>query len=88
MKPGYNADSKIYYAGPEIVPADHIKLLDEMLQEFCFATPGDRANFLGLLLTPLLMPMYLFDDHPVFRIAISLQTSQAQVMSCSHRKTY
>jgi hypothetical protein len=65
--PGYDSASGfLFLPGPGVdvpaVPERPIKrdveragdLLLDMVQDFPFATPSDRANYLGLLLTPLL----------------------------------
>jgi hypothetical protein len=53
--PGYDPKSGIFYAGPAIEPRSSTEHLDRLLAEFCFAQPGDRTNYLGLLLTNLLV---------------------------------
>jgi hypothetical protein len=59
VKPGFNSDSGIYYAGKEIVPRDDCSYLNTLLRDFCFRTDADRTNYIGLLLTTLLMPQFI-----------------------------
>ncbi|HEY4313617.1 MAG TPA: hypothetical protein VGN12_29460 [Pirellulales bacterium] len=59
VTPGYDSQSGIYYAGPTVEPRDDTKQLDALLSDFCFKSPGDRTNYLGLLLTPLLVPRFI-----------------------------
>jgi hypothetical protein len=58
-KPGFNPDSGIYFDGSIIAPADDTKHLDDLLQDFCFKSPGDRTNYIGMLLTPLLVSKFI-----------------------------
>lgn len=58
-KPGYDLDTGTYYAGPEIVPAAETTHLDTMLAEFCFRSPADRTNYIGMLLTVVLMSRFV-----------------------------
>ena len=32
---------------------------DTLLRDFCFHTPADRTNFLGILLTAILIPQFI-----------------------------
>ncbi|VTU02483.1 Putative DNA-directed DNA polymerase OS=Corynebacterium genitalium ATCC 33030 GN=HMPREF0291_11989 PE=3 SV=1 [Gemmataceae bacterium] len=57
--PGYDADSGIYNAGPAVEPCDTTEHLDRLLADFCFRTPGDRTNYVGVLLTALLVPRFI-----------------------------
>jgi len=59
IAPGYDPGSSIYYAGPEVVPLEGTEHLQTLLKDFCFQTPGDRTNYLGMLLTTLLMPRFI-----------------------------
>jgi hypothetical protein len=59
VAPGYDAQSEIYYAGPEIEVRPDTEHLDRLLREFCFQTPGDRTNYIGMLLTALLVPRFI-----------------------------
>ena len=68
--PGYDASSGIYYAGPAVKVRDGTEHLDTLLQDFCFKTVADRTNYLGILLTALLVlrfvgckPAVLFDGN-------------------------
>lgn len=56
---GFDADSGIYYDGQPITPADDTKHLDELLQDFCFKAPGDRTNYIGMLLTCLMISKFI-----------------------------
>ena len=57
--PGYDRRSGIYYAGP-LVPVRHgTTHLDTLLRDFCFRTPGDRTNYIAMLLTALLVPHFM-----------------------------
>ena len=58
--PGYDPESKIYYAGPKITPITTTENLDAMLSGFCFRNPtADRTNYLGMLLTSLLVVKFI-----------------------------
>jgi hypothetical protein len=57
--PGYDPASGIYSAAPPVSPRDGTARLDVLLKDFCFVTPGDRTNYLGFLLTILLMPRFI-----------------------------
>ena len=56
LSPGYDAKSGIYYAGPTVACREGTEHLDTLLYDFCFKTPADRTNYLGILLTTLLVP--------------------------------
>lgn len=56
---GFNAPSGIFYAGSEIKPAESTELLDELLVDFCWRSPADRTNYVGLLLTALMILRFL-----------------------------
>jgi hypothetical protein len=57
--PGFDRDTGIYYAGDTIQSQPGTEHLDRLLQDFCFKTPGDRTNYIGLLLTTVLMPRFI-----------------------------
>ncbi|MFH1919274.1 MAG: hypothetical protein ABIP48_05215, partial [Planctomycetota bacterium] len=59
VAPGFDPQSGIYYAGPTVEARNGTEHLDTMLQDFCFKTPADRTNYLGMLLTAILMPRFL-----------------------------
>ena len=59
VAPGFDAQSGIYYAGPEVAPRPGTEHLDTLLREFCFKRPADRTNYLGMLLTAVLMPRFI-----------------------------
>lgn len=54
-RPGFDAESGIYYAGPAIPQRDTTEHLDQLLRGFCWKAPCDRTNFLGVLITVLLV---------------------------------
>lgn len=57
--PGYDPASEIYYAGPEVASRDDTHHLDRLLRDFCFKTHGDRTNYIGMLLTAILVPRFI-----------------------------
>ncbi|MBP3954868.1 hypothetical protein J8F10_06175 [Gemmata sp. G18] len=57
--PGFDPASGIYYAGPAIEPRAGTSCLDALLADFCFRAPGDRTNYVGVLLTTVLMPRFV-----------------------------
>lgn len=59
MEPGFDAASGIYYAGPRVEPRDGTEHLDALLRDFCFKTPADRTNYIGMLLTIVLVPRFI-----------------------------
>jgi hypothetical protein len=59
VPPGYDPASGIYYAGPEVPPRSGTAHLDKLLREFCFKSAADRTNYLGMLLTTLLIPRFI-----------------------------
>ncbi|QDU44598.1 hypothetical protein Mal52_30830 [Symmachiella dynata] len=59
VAPGFDAPTGIYYAGPPIDIRQGTKHLDHLLSDFCFKSIGDRTNFLGVLLTTLLVPRFI-----------------------------
>lgn len=59
VSPGYDTKSRIYYAGPPVEIRDDTSKLDTLLHDFCFATEGDRSNFVGMLLTAIVMPQFI-----------------------------
>lgn len=61
-KPGLS--NGIYYSGVEIEPVDGTQCLDEMLADFCFHSPADQTNFIGMLLTCVLMPHFALVEKP------------------------
>ncbi|MCZ2342032.1 MAG: hypothetical protein LC104_09590 [Bacteroidales bacterium] len=56
---GYDRESEIYSAGPAVASQNGTTHLDALFQDFCFRTPGDRSNYIGILLTALLMPHFI-----------------------------
>ncbi|MHC2066135.1 hypothetical protein ACYFX5_01560 [Bremerella sp. T1] len=59
VAPGYDPKSKIFYAGPEVTSRRGTRHLDALLRDFCFKTPGDRTNYIGMLLTTVLTPHFI-----------------------------
>jgi hypothetical protein len=59
LEPGYDPQSRIYYAGPLIRPRSDTSYLDVLLKDFCFQTEGDRTNYLAVLLTAVLIPHFI-----------------------------
>lgn len=59
VSPGYDPKSKIYYAGPLITPRSDTAHLDKLLSGFCWKAPGDRTNYLGMLLTTVLVSQFI-----------------------------
>ena len=56
---GFDAPSGIFYAGPAIKARDDTQHLDALLKDFCFQEPADRTNYLGVLLTAILIPRFI-----------------------------
>ena len=59
VAPGFDPKSGIYYAGPAVEAGNSTEHLDTLLQDFCFKTPADRTNYLGMLLTAILVPRFI-----------------------------
>ena len=59
VAPGFDAPSGIYYAGPAVAARGETEHLDALLKDFCFKSPADRTNYLGVLLTAMLMPRFI-----------------------------
>ena len=59
VKPGFDIPSRIYYAGPAIKPVEGTVHLDALLREFCWKQPADRTNYIGILLTSLLVSRFI-----------------------------
>jgi hypothetical protein len=59
VEPGYDRSSEVYYCGPKVTAREGTEYLDRMLQDFCFKSPSDRTNYLGFLLTTLLVPRFI-----------------------------
>jgi len=56
---GYDSRSCIYYAGPPVIAQDSTRHLDALLHDFCFKKPADRTNYIGMLLTVVLVPHFI-----------------------------
>ncbi|WP_435279282.1 bifunctional DNA primase/polymerase [Streptomyces sp. 1222.5] len=68
QEPGYDSGTGLFYAPqisvpqipnvPDIIDVQHARefVFDYVLGDFPWATPGDRANFIALLLSPILRP--------------------------------
>jgi hypothetical protein len=59
VQPGFDRDSGCYYAGPKVEPRDGTEHLDALLADFCWRSPGDRTNYVGMLLTTLLVGKFI-----------------------------
>lgn len=59
VAPGFDQNSGIYYAGPAVEPRHDTLHIDALLRDFCFKSPGDRTNYLGMLITTLLIPRFI-----------------------------
>lgn len=59
VQPGYDASTKIYYAGQPVQAIEGTECLDQLLFDFCFKSPADRSNYLGMLLTVVLIPHFI-----------------------------
>lgn len=59
VAPGFDAASGIYYAGQVAAPRAGTQHLDDLLQDFCFKSLADRTNYVGLLLTAVLIPRFI-----------------------------
>ena len=55
VEPGYDRETGIFFAGEPIVPSSGTEHLDALLRDFCFRSPADRSNYLGILLTIFLV---------------------------------
>jgi len=49
--PGFDPDSGVYYAGEAVHPKSGTSAIDELLSEVCFKDEASRVNFIGMLLT-------------------------------------
>jgi hypothetical protein len=59
VSPGFDPQSGFYYAGPNIEPVEGTKHLDTLLRDFCWRKPTDRTNYIGILLTGLLVSRFI-----------------------------
>ncbi|WP_339907188.1 hypothetical protein [Symmachiella dynata] len=59
ITPGFDKPTGFYYAGPEISVREGTEYLDKLLHDFCFKTVADRTNFIGMLMTILLVPRFI-----------------------------
>ena len=59
VAPGHDPQSGIFYAGPAAQIRNDTDHLDALLRDFCFKTPGDRTNYIGMLLTAILVPRFI-----------------------------
>lgn len=59
VAPGFDAQSGIFYTGQVVEPRNGTPHLDALLQDFCFKSPADRTNYIGVLLTSVLIPHFI-----------------------------
>lgn len=59
VAPGYDPPSQIFYAGEPIERCQGTEHLDALLRDFCFKSPSDRTNYIGLLLTTILIGRFI-----------------------------
>lgn len=59
LAPGFDQASGIYYAGPAVEPRDDTTHLDALLRDFCFKSPSDRTNYIGMLITIVLIARFI-----------------------------
>ncbi len=59
VSPGFDPQSGFFYAGPHIEPVEGTKHLDALLRDFCWRKPADRTNYIGILLTGLLVSRFI-----------------------------
>ncbi len=59
VKPGFDVQSGFYYAGPPIEPLEGTHHMDSLLRDFCWKKPADRTNYIGILLTSLLVSRFI-----------------------------
>lgn len=59
VAPGFDGQSGIYYAGPAVKVFNSTSHLDALLRDFCFKSPADRTNYIGMLLTALSVPRFI-----------------------------
>ena len=59
IAPGFDKETGIYYSGTEIEPRSDTKHIDALLGDFCFKTPGDRTNYIGMMVTMVLIPRFI-----------------------------
>lgn len=82
--PGYHSESKVYYDGETIIPDSLHTILDELLSEFCFAEDADKVNFIGALITLLIVTQYP-GAHPMISINANKQglgkTTLAEILA-------
>ena len=55
-RPGFHAESGIYYDGPAVKPCSGSGRLERSLADFHWKSEADQVNFVGVLLTALTMP--------------------------------
>lgn len=63
VQPGYNEHDGIYYSGEAILPREGMEEFDKVLADFPWKSDADRANYIGLLLT-LLLIRHFIGGHP------------------------
>ncbi|HEY0983321.1 hypothetical protein [Schlesneria sp.] len=56
---GFDAGSGIYSSGELVEARAGTEYLDRLLRDFCFKSPADRTNYIGVLLTGILVPRFI-----------------------------
>lgn len=56
---GFDMESGIYCAGATVDSRTERTHLNALLADFCFRTAADRTNFIGMLLTAILVPRFI-----------------------------
>ncbi len=59
LSPRFDSKSGFYYAGPPIERVEGTKHLDALLRDFCWKQPADRTNYIGIMLTSLLVSRFI-----------------------------
>ncbi|MGE0171195.1 MAG: hypothetical protein AB7T49_00335 [Oligoflexales bacterium] len=58
IKPGYDADEKIFYTGREIIPVQSHKEIGAVVNSMLFKDQASKANFVATMLTSILRNRY------------------------------
>jgi hypothetical protein len=88
-KSGYDAETKYYYdipAGIETMSIpEAVRVLDDVVVDFMFATSQDKANFYALLLTPIAQAAIGDLIPPFIATAPSIGTGKTKLMGIALR---